>query len=234
VTSPLLELQAADTMAEQLRHRRETLAEREQVQATKNALLRWNEARMVVRRRIDELTAEIEETERASAAVQKQRERMQAQLRTIIAPREAEALQHELATLQTRRGDLDEAELIAMDEQTRLEAELEGLLAQEESLTADYLAAEGALSAAETDIDGELKRIDDRLAGLRAGVDKAVLRRYDGLRKHFTVAAATLAGSRCDGCHLDLSAMEIDELREAAAKADGIAECPQCGRLLVL
>ena len=71
MTSPLLELQAADTMAEQLRHRRETLAEREQVQAAKNALLRWNEARMVARRRIDELTAEIEQTEQASAAVQK-------------------------------------------------------------------------------------------------------------------------------------------------------------------
>ena len=221
-------------MAEQLRLRRDTLAEREQVQAAKNSLLRWNEARMVARRRIEELSAEIEKTEQESATVQKQRDRMQAQLRTVIAPREAEALQHEIATLATRRGDLDEAELIAMEEQTRLEAELEGLLALEESLTADYLAAENTLAAAEIDIDGELKRIDDRLEGLRAGVDKAILRRYDRLRENLMVAAATLAGSRCDGCHLDLSAMEIDELREAAAKSDGIAECPQCGRLLVL
>lgn len=234
MSASLLELQAADTMAEQLRHRRDTLAEREQVQAAKNELLRWNEARTVVRRRIDELTAEIEQTEQQSADVVAQRDRLQAQLRTIIAPREAEALQHEIATLETRRGELDDTELSAMEEQTRLEAELDELLAQEEALTSEYLSAESALAEAESDIDGELTRIADRLDGLRSDVDKAVLRRYDRLRKNFVIAAATLSGSRCDGCHIDLSAAEIDEIRDTAAGKDGIAECPQCGRLLVL
>ena len=89
------------------------------------------------------------------------------------------------------------------------------------------------LSSAEH-IDGELARIAGRLEGLRDQVEKATLKRYDGLRKHFVLAAATLAGSRCDGCHLDLSAAEIDILRDDAAKAESIAECPQCGRLLVV
>lgn len=234
MSTSLLELQAADTMAEQLRHRRETLAEREQVQAAKNALLRWNEARTVVRRRIDELTGEIEQTEEQSAEVVVQRDRLQAQLRTIIAPREAEALQHEIATLDSRRSDLDDAELAAMDEQTRLEAELDELLAQEEPLTSEYLSAESALAEAESDIDGELTRIADRLDGLRSEVDKAMLRRYDRLRKNFVIAAATLSGSRCEGCHLDLSPAEIDDVRDTAASKDGIAECPHCGRLLVV
>jgi predicted nucleic acid-binding Zn-ribbon protein len=234
MSNPVLELQAADTMADQLRHRRETLAERERVQATKNALLRWNEARTTVRRRIDELTTEIERIEKDSAALDKQRERLGAQLRTVIAPREAEALQHEIATLTARRGEFDEAELTAMEEQTRLEAELAGLLEQEEPLTAEYLAAEGALAAAEADIDGELARISDRLGGLRGAVDKTVLKQYDRLRKNSVVAAAGLTGTRCDGCHLDLSAAEIDEVRADAAKRDGVAECPQCGRILVL
>jgi len=233
MSSPLLELQAADTMAEQLRHRRETLAEREQVQATKNALLRWNEARTVVRRRIEELAGEIERIEQEGAKVVAQRDRLKAQLRSVIAPREAEALQHQIATLEARRNELDDAELTAMDEQTRLEAELEALLSKEEPLTADYLGAESALEDAEADIDGELTRIADRLDGLRSNVDTSVLRRYDRLRKNFVVAAATLAGSRCDGCHLDLSAVELDEVRDAAAN-DGIAECPHCGRLLVV
>lgn len=234
MSGPLLELQAADTMAEQLRHRRDTLAEREQVQAAKNALLRWNEARTVVRRRIEELTAEIEQAEAQSAEVVEHRDRLQAQLRTVIAPREAEALQHEIATLETRRGELDDAELTAMEEQTRLERELDELLAREESLTAEYLGAESALAEAESDIDGELTRISERLDGLRSEVDKATLRRYDRLRKNFVIAAATLSGSRCEGCHLDLSAAELDDVRDTAAAKDGVAECPQCGRLLVI
>jgi predicted nucleic acid-binding Zn-ribbon protein len=229
----LLELQAADTMSDQLQHRRQVLAERDQVQAAKNALLRWNEARTVVRRRLDELVEEIDRIESESAKIDKHREKLNAQMRTIIAPREAEALQHEIATLTSQRSGLDDAELEALDEHGRLESELEELLSKEDSLTAEYLGAESALAAAESDIDGELKRIEERLGGLRSNVEKSVLRKYDRLRKNFVVAAAQLAGSRCDGCHLDLSAAELDEVRETAAANDGIAECPQCGRLLV-
>jgi predicted nucleic acid-binding Zn-ribbon protein len=230
----LLELQAADTMADQLQHRRQVLAEREQVQAAKNELLRWNEARTVVRRRIDELVEEIDRIEAESTKIDKRREKLNAQMKTIIAPREAEALQHELAALASQRSDLDDAELAALEEHGRLESELAELLSREASLTAEYLGAESALTDAETDIDGELKRIEERLGGLRSKVEKSVLRKYDRLRKNFVVAAAQLAGSRCDGCHLDLSPAELDEAREMAAANDGIAECPQCGRLLVI
>lgn len=234
MSGTLLELQAADTMSDQLRHRREVLAEREQVQSAKNALLRWNEARTVVRRRLDELAAEIEQIEADTAKLDKQRDRLQAQLKTVIAPREAEALQHEIATLTEQRSNFDDAELAALEEHNRLEGELDDLLTQEESLTNEYLGAEAALAEAESDIDGELKRVADRLKGLRSEVDSAILRRYDRLRKNYVIAAAPLAGSRCEGCHLDLSAAEIDEIRDTGAKNDGIAECPQCGRLLIV
>ncbi|MEZ5295970.1 MAG: C4-type zinc ribbon domain-containing protein [Ilumatobacteraceae bacterium] len=234
MSTSLLELQAADTMSDQLRHRREVLAEREQVQAAKNALLRWNEARTVVRRRIEELAAQIEQIEADAAKLDKHRDKLNVQLKTVIAPREAEALQHEIATLTGQRSELDDAELAALEEHSRLEGELEELLGQEESLTNEYLGAESALADAESDIDGELTRIADRLAGLRAEVEKSVLRRYDRLRKNYVIAAAPLSGSRCEGCHLDLSAAEIDEVRDTGAKNDGIADCPQCGRLLVV
>ena len=234
MSHPLLELQAADTMADQLQHRRQNLAEREQVQAAKNALVRWNEARTVVRRRIEELGELIEQSESKSKALDKHKTRLAAQLKTVIAPREAEALQHEMVAIDQQRSDLDDSELEMLEEQSRLDDELKTLLGQEETLRDTYLGADAAMSAAETDIDGELARIAGRLEGLRDQVEKATLKRYDRLRKHFVVAAATLAGSRCDGCHLDLSAAEIDILRDDAAKAESIAECPQCGRLLVV
>ena len=55
MTHPVLELQAADTMSDQLQHRRSTLVERDQVQATRNALVRWDQSRTVVRRRLDDV-----------------------------------------------------------------------------------------------------------------------------------------------------------------------------------
>lgn len=234
MTHPLLELQAADTMADQLRHRRSNLAERDQLQAAKNELIRWDQARQVMRKRLDELSGEIERAEQASHDIDAKKEKLQAQLRTIIAPREAEALQHEIAALDRERGELDDVELAALEEQSRIDDDLNALLAQEESLRETFLAADAALSSAESDIDGELTRVAERLDGLRAAVDAKVLKRYDRLRGNHLVGAAVLSGSRCDGCHIDLSAAEVDDVRAAAAKSDGVSDCPQCGRLLVV
>jgi uncharacterized protein len=233
VTHPILELQAADTMADQLQHRRDHLPEREQLQAAKNALVRWNEARMVTRRRVEEMTAIISKSEKDSHGIDAHLERLAKQMKTVIAPREAEALQHEIANLKQQRSDLDDVELTALDEQSRAEDELAALLAQEGVLTETYIAADREASAAEVDIDGELKRITVRLESLRAAVDKKVLKRYDRLREQHLIAAATLAGSRCEGCHLDLSAAEVDTVKDSVA-AGGLADCPQCGRLLAV
>jgi uncharacterized protein len=234
MTAPLLELQAADTMADQLRHRRANLPEREQLRATKNDLIRWDQSLQTIRRRLGELNDEIEQAEQRSHAIDTKKAKLQAQLKTVIAPREAEALQSEIATLDRERGELDDVELAALEEQSRLDDELQGLLAREDTLRAAFLAADAALSSSQSDIDGELDRIGQRLQGLRDAVDPKLLKHYDRLRQHHVVAAAGLSGSRCDGCHLDLSAAELDEVRATAAGADGIADCPHCGRLLVL
>lgn len=234
MTAPVLELQAAETMADQLRHRRNNLPEREQLQAAKNDLIRWDQSIQMIRKRLDELGTEIDEAEQRSHAIDAKKTRLQAQLKTIIAPREAEALQTEIAGLDRERGELDDIELAALEEQSRLDDELQSLLAQEQALRDTFLGADAVLSAAQADIDGELARIDQRLQGLRDAVAPNVLKRYDRLRQNHVVAAAALAGSRCDGCHLDLSAAEVDEVRASAATADGLSDCPHCGRLLVV
>lgn len=220
-------------MADQLRHRRDHLPERETLQATKNALVRWNEARMVTRKRVEELGVAIEQAESESHGIDGHLERLNAQMKTVIAAREAEALQSEIATLKQRRNELDDVELAALEEHARFDEELSSLLAQEESLTAAYIAADKEATVADTDIEGELGRISARLESLRAAVDKKVLRRYDRLRDQHLIAAATLSGSRCDGCHLDLSPAEVDTVRDTAAQG-GLSDCPQCGRLIAL
>lgn len=234
MTAPVLELQAAETMADQLRHRRNNLPEREQLQAAKNDLIRWDQSIQTIRKRLDELGTQIDEAEQRSHAIDAKKTRLQAQLKTIIAPREAEALQSEMASLDRERGEVDDIELAALEEQARLDDELQGLLAQEQALRDTFLGADAVLSAAQADIDGELARIDQRLQGLRDAVAPKVLKRYDRLRQSNVVAAAALSGSRCDGCHLDLSPAEVDEVRASAATADGLSDCPHCGRLLVV
>ena len=64
-------------------------------------------------------------------------------------------------------------------------------------------------------------------------LDGAALERYERLRARLGgVAVARLDGSRCSGCHLDLSTQRARRRSSASAPGE-FADCPQCGRLLV-
>lgn len=232
MTHPLLELQAADTLAGQMRHRRANLPEREVVATAQAALTAWQRRRDGLLDRLVELDAAIERSEQHSHDIDNHLARLEKQMKTIIAPREAEALQHEIALLQERRSGLDDGELEALEEQSAVDDQITTLKAEEPTLRAALDAAEADAVAEEQRIDAELAAIGARLAGLRAAVDAALLARYDQVRKHQMVVVAELQAHRCSGCHLDLSAGEIDVIKEAWAAGD-IADCPQCNRLLI-
>lgn len=227
----LLELQAVDTAADQLRHRLSRLPELDSARAAHAALVEWEATRTSLRARLDELGTEIERAEEESAEIDRQRDRLQAQLRTVIAPREAEALQHEIATLEERRGHLDDHGLAALEEQAAVDDTLVEHVGQESTLRDTVEHADAALAVVQADIDAELAALERRRTEIRAGLDTTVLARYDRLRDHHGVAVARLVGHRCEGCHLDLSPAEIDIVK---ATADGEpAACPQCDRMLI-
>ncbi|CAN5589290.1 hypothetical protein BH23ACT3_BH23ACT3_01550 [soil metagenome] len=227
----LLELQSIDTAADQLRHRAANLPELVSAQHARRALLSWESTRTVLRSRLDELGGDIETAENESGEIDRHRKRLQAQLRTVIAPREAEALQHEIATLEERRGVLDDRELAALEEQAAVDDTLVEHVAEESMLRNAVDSANAALAVVEADIDRELAELAQRRIEARAVLDPAVLARYDRLRDHHGVAVARLVGHRCDGCHLDLSPAEVDIVK--AAPAGEPAACPQCDRMLV-
>src|ERR687898_297809 len=74
------------------------------------------------------------------------------------------------------------------------------------------------------------------LAKLEAAAAKSVpdelWTEYDELRSRLGgVAIARLAGTTCQGCHLALSAVEVDRIRKLSL--DEAVHCEECGRLLV-
>jgi uncharacterized protein len=226
----LLQLQDVDTATDQLRYRRAHLPEADTAGAARATMAKWELAVSELRKRLDALAAEVERDEREAAEIDTRRTRLQSQLRTVIAPREAEALQHEIATLTAQREGLDDRELEALEAQAAADDDLTGQLAGEPAVREQLDAAEAALADAREIVDGELVVLERRRTELRDGVDAALLARYDRLRAQFGVAIARLNGSRCEGCHLDMSAAELDAVKRVPP--DELAECPNCGRML--
>ena len=158
--------------------------------------------------------------------------RLEAQLRTVVAAREAEALMHELETIAHRRDELDDQELAYLEEQSELADEVARLDTDLPELEASSAATGAALKAVEASIAEELATLAAGRTELAARLDGTIIQRYERLRERFGgVAVARLEGTRCGGCHLDLSTSELGDVK--AVGSGELAECPQCGRMLV-
>lgn len=230
----LAALQDLDTQIDQLTHRRATLPEREALAAATEQMKHWESERTAMRNRLDELESAIERAETEAAELSTNTERLQAQLKTVIAPREAEALMHEIETLDGQRDVVETAEIEALEEQARVDDELTSHLTRESSFRDAMGSADGALAAVVSEIDADLGRLIERRNEARDRLSDSLLARYDRIRQSSGVAVARLDGRRCEGCHLDMSAAEADDVKDEAAASGGIADCPQCGRILLV
>lgn len=233
IAEQLLALQAVDTEADQLGHRRANSELLDRFAAARAEVTAWERRRAELEHRIGELGAAIESAEARSAELLAHRQRLDQQLKTVIAPREAEALMHEIETIESQRDELDDVELAALEEQSDVDDQLAGLLGGEADLRARAGAAAEARTAEEAEIDARLAELELRRAELRAGLSAPLLSTYDRKRAALGVAVARLVGKQCQGCHLELSAAEVDTVKDEAADT-GVTDCPDCGRLLIV
>ena len=229
----LLALQHIDTQVDQLRVKRQRLPEREVLAAQQKAMAVWEQHRDRTAARIDELSSTIEQAEARNTELRLSRDRLEAQMKTVIAPREAEALLCEIETVNLQRNELDDIELAALEEQAALDDEQFTHLASEGALRQALGLAEETLKRTCADIDIELKGLGDQRSVAAGDLEESVARRYESVRSSVGVAVAELKGHRCEGCHLDLSAAEVDTAKDESV-ASGYTDCPQCGRLLIV
>ena len=83
----------------------------------------------------------------------------------------------------------------------------------------------------EVAIDTELEQVRAERGNIAGEIDPALLAEYETLRPQSGgIAIARLVGGSCGGCHLGLSAVEIDRIKKLPPEAP--ARCEECGRLL--
>jgi predicted nucleic acid-binding Zn-ribbon protein len=149
---------------------------------------------------------------------------------SIANSKELEAMQHEIDNLKKRRSDRED-ELLALMEQRD---ELERSAAEAEATSTRLRATldEGTVEAERELVEAteELERLAGARAALLPIFDPELLERYEDLRKiKKGVGAVALIDGVCQGCHEQLSAVELDRLK----RAEGIRRCDHCRRILV-
>jgi predicted nucleic acid-binding Zn-ribbon protein len=135
-------------------------------------------------------------------------------------------------TLKARASALEDQVLELMEEREPIDARLADLGGRLAALDDRRQTAAAALAAGEAVVDQELGDLDRRRQDVALSIPDDLLATYDRLRARLGgVAVAHLVGNRCDGCHLTVSALELDRMRHLPE--DEVATCEQCGRILV-
>lgn len=230
----LIEVQDHDTVADQLRHRRQTLPELTE-------LVRAEDKLAELERRAEQLRAERDgvarqqrrhEDELASAEAKAAEIDRTLYSGTVRSPRELQALQAELESLRRLQAVIEDRVLEAMTERDPLDAALAGVDAERDRLDREGARLRATIAETQAAIDAELAVETEARSKAAADVPAELARLYEELRaKLGGTGAARLVNGRCSGCHLTLPAMELDRLRREPP--DAVIRCEQCGRLLV-
>jgi predicted nucleic acid-binding Zn-ribbon protein len=228
----LVRLQEVDTAIDQARHRRANLPERKALAALRSELAGVRSTLTEMTGARDTAAEEQRRREAEVEAIEVKRASLAKKLAATAVPREADALTAELAALRARQDEHEERLLELMEDDESRGPRLEALVADEASLAERHTVATAELAAAEAAVDAEMAALDTARVDAAAAVPDGLLTRYEKLRAHLGgVAVARLDGARCTGCNLTLPTSEVERLRHLAA--DTLAECEQCGRLLV-
>ena len=228
----LYELQKVDTAIEQAKVALEKLPERTHHAQAQSDLAHVRSTRDNLRREQSTMEAELAVIEKKSVEIDAHRAKLERQMKTIIAPREAEALQNEMQTLAAERNELDDRGLLLLessasaDEDVRKTVDTESRAVEVEATTAHALTQ---AAAAKSD---EITVLLVRRAEVVLPIAEPDIATYDRLRASYKgIAVAVIQHGVCGGCHMDISVSELDIIKRLPI--DQVAECPNCNRLLV-
>jgi predicted nucleic acid-binding Zn-ribbon protein len=230
----LLALQGRDTAIDQLRHRARSLPEREALRDVSARLKERESALGGVAEQVEELAARQRLLEEQIGATRDRRHELERRMRTGTgySTRDLQAMDHEINQLADRQAGLEDDELALLEEEEPLDSVLAEQASSVDGLVQERARLEVAIAESEAAIAAEIETQQSARAELAAGLPVDLLTRYETLRERKGgVGAAALVGNRCDGCHLELPAVDLDRIRRLPA--DEVVLCPECDRILV-
>lgn len=150
---------------------------------------------------------------------------------SVANPKELDSIRHEVENLKKRKADREDELLVVMERRETLERSAEGARTKTEQLRThvDRVGADSEQELASVRAELEAKRAER--AALADTIDPEVLDLYESLKAQKKgIGAAALVDGVCQGCHEQLSAVELDKVKHS----DDVPRCEYCRRILVL
>ena len=229
----LLDLARLDAELSRLDHRRSALPEVAELARMEARAAELKDAIVVAETELGDLAKEEGRAERDVEQVRTRIDRDRARLDAgqVSAARELASLQSEIESLHRRQDDLEEVVLELMERREGLVSRRDELAAERDSLAEETATVAARRDAAVKEIDEQAGRASDERGGIAAEVPADLLKLYEQIRGARGVGAAALRAGRCEGCHLTLNTVDLNEIRASAP--DEVIRCEECRRILV-
>ncbi|MET0895203.1 MAG: C4-type zinc ribbon domain-containing protein [Acidimicrobiia bacterium] len=240
MTNPLeelLALQERDLALDRLQLRRDTLPARAALSRThaQHAALGARRADTQVKR--DEVAREEQRLDDEARSLEAKAKEVDAKMYSgeISSPRELQAMQADVESLQRHQRDVENRELEAMEQREPLDAELADFDTQLAALRDEGLGLQANLAESEAEIDAEMVVERGARDTIAAGIDPALVAAYAARRAQAggtgASGVARLVGGTCQGCHLSIPSTEVERIKKAPEGT--LAYCDNCGCILV-
>jgi uncharacterized protein len=118
-----------------------------------------------------------------------------------------------------------------MERRETLDSRLAELTGERDSLGGEMTAVAARRDAALSEIDEQTAKASAQRDGVAAEVPADLLKLYEQIRDTRGVGAAMLRAGRCEGCHLTLNTVDLNQIRASAP--DEVVRCEECRRILV-
>ena len=230
----LLQVQDHDTRLDQLRHRMDALPERAELRAVEERRSALAAEQAIVQARVDDLAGRQHQLEERIAAAADRRHVIERRMQAgdVPAARDLQAMDHEVQHLGTRQAELEDEEIALLEEEEPLDAVLEEHRVAAAALDAEQERLRGAVAAVEQELRATIAQEEALRASSAAELPAELSERYEFLRsRKGGVGAARLVGDRCEGCHLSLSSVDVERIRNLPPEQ--LATCTECDRILV-
>lgn len=227
-------MQALDLTTDQLRHRRAHLPARTELEEVQSRLRALERAAGDVQAQRDELARNEKRLEDEITMVREKEVQTDKTLYSgsVNVPRELTALQEEIEALKKRQRQLEDQELELMEQAEPLDAELARFDTERAALDEHAVTLLARIAEDEAQIDAELATVVPQREEAVKAVPSELLDEYERLRHALGgIGVARLTGNRCEGCHLTLSAVDVDRIRHEPPGT--VAHCTECNRILV-
>lgn len=226
----LLQIEALSQEAARLRRQLEELRSGLAVRALEDERVELAGRMTTANALLDELTTELARAEADLKLVENRIGKDKSALNSTSSSKDATGLQHELATLEKRKSDLEDAELELLE---RVDAQKKVV----ESLIADRARLITETEALTLDINAQAEATNQKLAvvltesqQLEAGIESELLETYR-VKSRRGLAIGRLVKLTCSACNMGLTSAAFREISGAAP--DQLVTCPECSAILV-